>query len=412
MELHKLMKKFIVLLFLVSQVKAGLIDSGISLPSVMAGAVSSADYNNDGWPDLAISGLILSGYSQTSTTKIFLGSQTGLILDQTLPSLTGSAIAWMDYNYDNDLDLAISGYKGPDSEAKLYINDSLPNTPPSPPTILNFSYTKPILSLTWNSGTDIKTPSSGLYYNLRIGTSSGSSNIVSPLHSCQFGSYYGLQNRKFKITNLPPGRYYWSVQAIDTTFAKSGWSAEHEVIIPSVNPKITLISPTSGMVSDVVTIRAESFLSDEDIAISFGTYQTVTTVRTDENGTFSTTFILSTQPAGTYTITASSMIGFATTQFLIIPGPLERIQITPQSIVLVPAQTQTFTGYGFDRWENPLYLSYDWNLSSPIGTLNSTTDSSTVFFAGTLSDSAILTASSGTIQGTASGSAVVATMYL
>jgi len=120
----KKMKKFIVLLFLISQAEASLIDSGRSLPPVMAGAVSSADYNNDGWPDLAISGLTLSGYSQTSTTNLFLGSQTGFIEDQALPPLTGSVIAWADYDMDGDLDLAISGYGPSVPITKLFKNNS------------------------------------------------------------------------------------------------------------------------------------------------------------------------------------------------------------------------------------------------------------------------------------------------
>ncbi|MFH0775963.1 MAG: cohesin domain-containing protein [bacterium] len=342
-----------------------------------------------------------------NSSGVFIEASTNL------PQIFESSIAWADTDNDNDLDLVISGYRGPDSEANLYLNDSPPNTPPSKPTTLSFSYTKPILNLFWNSGTDIKTPSSGLYYNIRIGTSSGSLNIVSPLHSSgQFGSYYGLQNRNFKITNLPSGRYYWAVQAIDTTLSKSAWSAEQEVIISSVNPKITFLSPLSGMVGDAVTIKAESFLSDEDIAIHFGTYQTVTTTRTNLNGTFSITFVVSTSLSGTHTITASSRIGFATTQFLIIPGPLERIQIIPQSIVLVPAQTQTFTAQGFDRWGNLLNLSYNWSLSSPIGTLSLILGLSTVFFAGTSSDSAILTASAGTISGTATISISKTSLYL
>jgi hypothetical protein len=98
--------------------------------------------------------------------------------------------------------------------------------------------------LSWSPGTDAQTTNAaGLTYNLRIGTNSGGAQIMSPLANLATGL-----RRVARIgnvctstrwrANLPPGTYYWSVQAIDAAFAGSAFAAESSFTIPDRPPVI------------------------------------------------------------------------------------------------------------------------------------------------------------------------------
>ena len=66
-----------------------------------------------------------------------------------------------------------------------------------------------------------------LTYNFYIGTSKGQCNIVSPMANLENGyrkiarKGNASDNKGWKIKNLPPGKYYWSVQAISPSFSGS-----------------------------------------------------------------------------------------------------------------------------------------------------------------------------------------------
>jgi hypothetical protein len=127
-----------------------------------------------------------------------------------------------------------------------------------------------IVSLTWAKSTDAQTTNSnGLKYQLRVGTSPGGIEIESPesdlgsgfRHIVQFGD---ASTNRWLSTNLPPGNYYWSVQAIDTAFAGSPFSAEANFFVthpPVANPDaITTASNTP-----VTFAAAKLTLNDTDI---------------------------------------------------------------------------------------------------------------------------------------------------
>ena len=80
----------------------------------------------------------------------------------------------------------------------------------------------------------METPSPGLTYNLRIGTTPGGSEMLSPMAAnngyrklVQLGNVN--HNLSWEIRDLQPNTtYYWSVQALDNSFAGGPW-AEEEV---------------------------------------------------------------------------------------------------------------------------------------------------------------------------------------
>ena len=82
---------------------------------------------------------------------------------------------------------------------------------------------------------DDHTPSVALTYNVRIGTTPGGCDIVSPaalpdgrLTLPQIGTF---QNGSSAFYLLPPGIYYWSVQAVDGGLAGSPFAAEQQFIV-------------------------------------------------------------------------------------------------------------------------------------------------------------------------------------
>ena len=88
--------------------------------------------------------------------------------------------------------------------------------------------------LQWNRVTGDATPAKGMSYNVRIGTSPGGSDVVSPM-SLASGSRLlpGLGNAQsdtlFILKNPKKATYYWSVQAIDNGFLPGVFAAEQSV---------------------------------------------------------------------------------------------------------------------------------------------------------------------------------------
>jgi hypothetical protein len=105
---------------------------------------------------------------------------------------------------------------------------------------------------------DNQTPSAGLTYNVRIGSVSDSFDIVSPMADVSTGRRLlpkfgnaGL-NTFYKIT-LPPGEYYWSVQAIDNCYSGGAFATEQEFCVLPDNPaEICMVSVDSSINSNLI----------------------------------------------------------------------------------------------------------------------------------------------------------------
>jgi hypothetical protein len=77
----------------------------------------------------------------------------------------------------------------------------------------------------------------GLTYNLRIGTAPGKNDRLSPMANTQSGarlvaeSGNAQHHNQWVIKNLPPGKYYWSVQTINGAFKSSKFSEEKSFVV-------------------------------------------------------------------------------------------------------------------------------------------------------------------------------------
>jgi predicted nucleotidyltransferase len=241
-------------------------DINASLVGVYRGSAAWGDYDNDGDPDILLTGFTTSGFS----ARIYRNNAGSFSdIDEPLAGVQYSSVAWCDYDKDGDLDILLTG-SGNDSPciSKIYKNNTaVSNTAPTPP-----SKHQPVMdanrtTLSWDKSTDNNTPQDGLTYNLYIGTSPGSVNKKSPMSSLP-GGYRrivgrGIQSTSWSIKNLPAGTYYWNVQAIDNSYSGSSFAAEGNFSVVYSN-SITPVAPQVLLINQSGTILTVNETSPAD----------------------------------------------------------------------------------------------------------------------------------------------------
>ncbi len=215
-----------------------------SVPLIDGTLAAAGDYDNDGYLDL-----FLGSYGPTArTTQVWRSLHNGTFTN--VASVQGAVFGSLtlgDFNNDGLLDFLVTGENGTDQNfnpiyvAQVWQNISgcPSNAPPIAPTNLTAQVLgRGGIKLNWSAATDDHTPSTGLNYNIRVGSSSGGVDIVSPKPiPSPVGDLVvdigNAQERLFSLlTNLSGGTYYWSVQAIDTAFAGGAFATEATFVIP------------------------------------------------------------------------------------------------------------------------------------------------------------------------------------
>ncbi len=258
----------------------------IDLPAVRNSALAYADYDQDGYIDLLISG---RKQYDLAITEVYTGqSNSTFAINQALPAVTESTAAWADFDQDGDADLVYAGWQGADPTTYVYRNQShslqqvtdlsLPgigngsitwadinrdgspdlfltgftatgpechvysnhsateNTAPHPPAHLTATPQEDVVILQWDRATDAESLAKSLTYDLYLGSSPATGEIVSPLSDITNGfrktvAYGNLQDTFAIIQNLPEGRYYWSVQAVDHSYTGSAFASEQTFVV-------------------------------------------------------------------------------------------------------------------------------------------------------------------------------------
>lgn len=209
------------------------------------GTVAWADYDNDGDADVLLTGQNLACGSMSS--KVYRNDDDVLFADlnENLEGAERGSSNWVDFDNDGDLDILISGTNSYGSAStRMYRNNFgtnvfSSNQAPSIPENLTSSIDDHKVTLSWSASTDNISPSSSLTYNIRIGTEPGTQNIVSSMSNLTSGQrLLPKEGNAFNNTswylNLPDGTYYWSVQAVDQSFAASAFAPEQSFTILNV----------------------------------------------------------------------------------------------------------------------------------------------------------------------------------
>jgi predicted nucleotidyltransferase len=250
---------------------------GSSLVGVAWSSAAWGDYDNDGDLDILLTGS--TGYTPfTTISKIYRNDGNGVFCDIVAPlvGVTSSSVAWGDYDNDGDLDILLTGSTGETSVSKVYRNDiGATNTPPTPPTGLHSQPGAGQVTLTWAAASDGQTPAAGLTYNLRVSTTPGGVDVLSPMawtgtgwrRVVQIGSaQHGVSAT---LRSLPAGTCYWSVQAVDSALAGSPFAGESSFTFSpaSISPTNAAFSPGGGSGSiDVTTSPGAFWTASSDVA--------------------------------------------------------------------------------------------------------------------------------------------------
>jgi len=255
-------------------------DISAGLTGARNGSADWGDFDNDGDLDILITG------DSTSNDRIALvyenqGNAAFTDISAGLTGVQGSSAAWGDYDDDGDLDVLLTGSDSSnDYVSQIWQNNSVTgNAVPAAPTGLSATADGLSVTFSWTAPADTETPSAGLSYNLRVGTTPGGSDVVAPM---AFNPNNGLrkvaqpgliQGTSWTIEGLLPGQlYYWSVQAIDTTLAGSAFATEQ-----SFNPQFSDI--VAGLPDIRDSVAWGDYDNDGDLDLLIAGYEDILNIR-------------------------------------------------------------------------------------------------------------------------------------
>ncbi|MBA4057194.1 MAG: hypothetical protein C0490_20950, partial [Marivirga sp.] len=90
------------------------------LPDIINGSFATGDYDNDGDPDV-----LLSGMSGTSISKLYKNNGNfSFSLVYSFPGLVNATMSWIDLDNDNDLDFLLAGTNSGDQSTKTYVYEN------------------------------------------------------------------------------------------------------------------------------------------------------------------------------------------------------------------------------------------------------------------------------------------------
>jgi gliding motility-associated-like protein len=218
----------------------------VRLVGVRLSSAAWGDFDNDGDLDILLAGRT----GANAVTKIYRNNDGEFEdIEAPLESIFGGAVAWGDRDNDKDLDILLTGLSAQGQGImKAYRNlPGLSNTAPAAPVNLPASVQNNTVTLSWDEV--VESARERMTYNLRLGTTPGGAEIVAPMSDASSGYRRVPQmgnanlNTRWTIKNLPGGKYYWSVQAIDNSFVGSAFAESDFTVEPSEPPEAVSVTP-------------------------------------------------------------------------------------------------------------------------------------------------------------------------
>ena len=200
------------------------VDSKFDVSDVINAEVEFGDLDGDGDLDFAMSGENKANMgTYTFRTYVNVRNQSAKVAKQAL----------------SEMGMMSTGAANADVTPLEYVENFVPSTPAlESQTVLTgvttAANTTPV-EFVWKPSTDDHTPAEGLTYAIRIGTTPGGEEIMSPNANADGTRKTGDKgnaehNLKWRLS-LPDGTYYWSVQAVDASYAGSKFSDERNFVL-------------------------------------------------------------------------------------------------------------------------------------------------------------------------------------
>jgi hypothetical protein len=203
------------------------------------------DFDNDGDLDLA-------EFTGSTTFGVRLNDGTGQFASasKAFANVPAAILRFADFDGDGDFDILAGGPTRAgaayDGSIKIFLNHTIS------PTIAADHLTSLVdgsqVELRWPPRLDFGN-GAPLTYNLRVGTSAGGIDTVSPLSNPTTGKRLVAAPgnmgfaRLTHLRNLPPGTYHWSIQAVDPAWVGSSFTPEATFVIPpSSTPPLRITS--------------------------------------------------------------------------------------------------------------------------------------------------------------------------
>ncbi|MBC8402076.1 MAG: VCBS repeat-containing protein [Candidatus Marinimicrobia bacterium] len=251
-----------------------------STDGIFYGYLNWGDYDNDGDLDLVISGnsTIFEDVGTNPITQVYRNDGEGSFVEEDSLNLRWagvSTVLWGDYDSDGDLDLLVAGTDTSGGDFS-WVYDNLESTrnknlPPATPEGLGEVIDTSRVILTWEAPQD-----------------QGSEVSLTPsralTYNLQVGSTYGgheiisgnvsygfgshgLVNQAF-LWNLKDGRYYWRVQAVDNGFARSEWSPIQSFYFDITPPEVDSVVANYGSGNQINLVIAFREANGMDNSVS------------------------------------------------------------------------------------------------------------------------------------------------
>ena len=218
-----------------------------------------ADMDNDGLRDLILAGAKAGGAYQSTIYRNTASTYAYVAVEDTLQDMAYGYLAAGDVDGDGDQDLLQTGLGSASRYSALLRNVvSTSNAAPASPTGLSYSTSGDSVLLCWNAPTDDRTASASLTYAVYVGTSAGAQDVLVANANLSNGDRRlpnsGTYTTSLRLRELAEGQYFWSVQAIDASGRGSSFATEATFSICS---PLALGADTAACYGDTLAFAME-----------------------------------------------------------------------------------------------------------------------------------------------------------